>query len=156
LYETSNIRSIAQVIQVSSDTFEIPIDADDVEDGGWVSELADRPETPTSRVGLQKIEIHEQYAQPRLTQKVLDDAAIQIDLWLSNKIADRLSRKENTAFVTGDGTGKPKGFLAYGPTAVTTSDKDGRPWGKLQYFATGSATGFPVVSGAHGTYDNPD
>ena len=47
------------------------------------------------------------------TQKLVDDAAIDIEAWLSGKIADIFSRKENTAFVSGNGVGQPRGILTY-------------------------------------------
>lgn len=36
-----------------------------------------------------------------------------LDEWLVSEIADKFARMENTAFVTGDGVNKPKGFLTY-------------------------------------------
>ena len=41
--------------------------------------------------------------------KLLDDAMFDVETYLAGKIADRLSRMENTAFITGNGIMKPRG-----------------------------------------------
>src|SRR5262249_17535719 len=104
----------------------------------------------------QKIEVWEQFAEPRATQRALDDAARDIEGWLAGKIADKLIRTENSGFVTGNGIDKPKGFLSYAANATIQDDKAPRKWGGLQYVPSGSAAGFPVVSGTAGTYDDAD
>ena len=50
--------------------------------------------------------------RPRATQKMLDDAGFDIESWLSRKVTDKMTRFENTAFVVGDGSQKPRGFLS--------------------------------------------
>ena len=61
--------------------------------------------------------MNELYAFPKQTQKFLDDAP-NAEAWLANKVADKLARLEATAFVTGDGVKKPRGFLTY-PAGTT-------------------------------------
>lgn len=141
LFETSPIRSIASVLTISSDAVEFPTDTNSAVSGGWVGEKQTRPETATPEVGEARIPVHEQYAMPKATQKLLDDASFPVETWLADKIADIFMRTENAAFVTGDGVSKPRGFLDYGSDATTDNDED-RNWGILQYVATGDATGF--------------
>lgn len=112
-FETSPIRSIANIITTANESVEIVIDDDESASGGWVSETGSRDDTSNAQVAILKIEVHEQYAQPKISQKLLDDASIDIEAWLSNKTQDILIRTENSAFVTGNGAGKPKGFLTY-------------------------------------------
>ena len=50
------------------------------------------------------------------------------------------AEQEGTAFVTGDGTNKPKGFLAY--TKVANASW---AWGKIGYIATGVGGAFPAT-----------
>ena len=50
---------------------------------------------------------------PAATATLLDDAAVNIDEWLADEVEQAFAEQEGTAFVTGDGTNKPKGFLAY-------------------------------------------
>lgn len=53
------------------------------------------------------------YASPAATQSLLDDALVDLDEWLAAEVEDAFAAQETTAFVTGDGTNKPKGFLSY-------------------------------------------
>ena len=80
---------------------------------GWVSEMGARPATPTPEVGKWRIPVHEMFAMPEASQKVLDDSQMDLEGWLDGKIADRFTRAENAAFVSGTGVDRPRGFLTY-------------------------------------------
>lgn len=153
LFETSDVRSVANVVTISTDSLEMPTDTNQSTSGGWVGEKESRSETATPQVGVQRIVVHEQYAEPHITQKLLDDAAINVEGWLAEKTADILIRTENTAFVSGSGSGRPRGFLDYKTASVTTADGS-RAWGVLQHVTTGAAGAFPTVSGS--TASDPD
>ena len=61
---------------------------------------------------------------------MLDDAAFDVEAWLASEIATEFARAEGAAFVAGNGTNQPKGFLA----APTSAAADGvRPFGTLQF-----------------------
>ena len=124
IFETSPIRNFANIESTSSDTFEVLIDDDEAASGGWVGETQSRSTTGTPRIGLLTIPVHEQFAQPKATQKMLDDAGFDIESWLSGKTTRKLSRDENTAFVNGDGSQKPRGFLQLPAWAGTTYERN--------------------------------
>ena len=140
LFDTSPMRQVASIVTIGTDRLEIPKDLEEGTSGGWVGETATRAATATPEVGLQEIPVHEQYAMPKATQKVIDDAQFPIESWLSGKIADKLVNTENAAFVTGDGVGKPRGFTDY--SSVTAEDS-ARPWGKLQHVLSGGSGVIP-------------
>lgn len=112
VYETSPMRNIATVETISTDALEIPEDLNEA-DSGWSSERAARTETSTPQIGVRRIPVHELYAMPKATQTLLDDSRIDVESWLSMKIADKMSRIENASFINGDGVGKPRGILTY-------------------------------------------
>ncbi|UCF50261.1 MAG: phage major capsid protein [Thermoplasmatales archaeon] len=112
-FETSPMRSVATVITTASDHVELIIDDDEATSGGWVTETSTRTNTAEPNIGLLQIYTHEQYAEPKITQKLLDDAGFDVAAWLQGKINNKLGRTENTAFVSGDGAGKPRGILDY-------------------------------------------
>lgn len=112
IFETSPLRPVCSVVTTTSDTWEMVVD-DDEFSSGWVGEVETRAVTDTAEVGLIKIPVHEGYANPKATQKMLDDAGFDIEAWLNGKVARKLGRQENTAFVSGDGSKKAKGFLSY-------------------------------------------
>lgn len=138
LYETSDIRAVAAQQTISTDRLE---GTNDLQEGsaGWVGETAARPATGTPQVGKWEIPVHELYAMPEATMKLLEDASIDVGAWLAGKVADKMARMENSAFVNGDGVGKPRGFLTY---SVATTKDSTRPWGTLQIVKTGTNGGF--------------
>ena len=138
--ETSPMREIARVQRTNSDAFEFPIDVNDATTGGWIGEADERGATDTPKIGLQRVETFEQFAQPEVTQKLLDDSSFDVEGWLAEKIADKLGRDEDAAFVVGNGSSKPRGFLDYGDTATAEKD-EARKWGILQYVPTGTDGG---------------
>lgn len=130
IFETSPMRKLCAVEIIGSDTLEI-IDDHDEAFAGWTSETASiTSDTATPVIAKKVIPVHELYAQPKATQKLVDDSSIDIEAWLSTKLADVFSRKENAAFVNGDGVGKPRGILTY-PSGTT--------WGKIEQINSGSS-----------------
>jgi HK97 family phage major capsid protein len=110
--ESSPMRQLATIETIGTDKFEVPIDDDDVGDG-WVGEEELRPETTTPTGRTQVIEVMEQYAKPKATQRLIEDAVMSVENWLATKVADRFRRREASAFITGDGVKRPKGILSY-------------------------------------------
>lgn len=116
-FETTPMRQIADVTPITSDAIIFDADNDEFEDGGWVGEKATRPITGTAKREQIRIDANEQFAQPRATQKSLDDI-VDVEAWVARKVGEKLSRTSNTAYVIGDGDNKPKGFLTYEAWAV--------------------------------------
>lgn len=112
IYETSPIRAHANRQAINGTEIEFPLD-DQQADAGWVGETEDRPDTATPQMAVLRIPVHELYASPKATQKLLEDSGINISMWLAMKVARRFGRVENTAFVSGDGSLRPRGFLDY-------------------------------------------
>lgn len=144
LRETSAMREIASVITITSDRIKYPVDRDDV-GYEWVGETTTRSETTTPQVGELEIPVHEISAKPKSTQNLLDDAGFDVESWLNGKLGDRFARAENTAFVSGNGTSRPRGFLT--GTPVTTADAS-RSFGVLQYIGTGVSGDFAASNKA--------
>lgn len=113
VYETSPIRQYADVQTITSDALEGINDLDEA-DASWVGETETRSgNTGTPQGGIWRIPTHEQYAEPKATQKLLDDSGVDIENWLAMKVSDKFARSENTAFVTGNGIHRPRGFTTY-------------------------------------------
>jgi len=110
--ETSPMRQVANVITIGTDALEGIHDLNEAT-SGWVGETEARTETAAPKIGEYRIPVHEQYAEPHATQKLLDDSLFNIEEWLAQKIAERLARMENESFIHGNGVKKPRGFLTY-------------------------------------------
>jgi len=121
VYDTSPMRRFASQQTIGTDRLEGFFDIDEAS-SGWVGEQGSRTETGTPDLGKYEIPVHELYANPRLTQKIIDDAEVDMESWLADKVQRRFARDEATAFVNGDGVLKPRGFNTYSlGTPVSTS-----------------------------------
>jgi HK97 family phage major capsid protein len=129
VFETSPMRQICSIQTISSDSLEILEDRAEAA-AGWTTESGATSDTTTPTMAKKSIPVHELYAQPKATQKLIDDSAIDIEAWLADKVSAIFSKKENTAFVSGDGVGKPRGILTYA---------SGTSWGQIEQVASGSS-----------------
>lgn len=120
ILETSPMRQVANVITIGTDSLEGVNDLSEAT-SGWVGETETRSETAAPKVGEWRIPVFEQYAEPHATQKLLDDAMFDVEAYLAGKIADRLSRMENAAFINGNGVKKPRGILTYAAGVPSSS-----------------------------------
>ncbi len=138
LFAISPIRSIAGQRTISSNVYKKPIMTTGPATG-WVGETAARPETSSPVLDALSFPAMELYAMPSATNVLLEDSAVNLDEWLASEVEQAFAVQEGTAFVTGDGVNKPKGFLAY--TAVANASWT---WGNMGYIASGAAGAFPA------------
>jgi HK97 family phage major capsid protein len=136
IHELSPLRPLARVMSISTSSAEILLNKKDPE-VGWAAETAARNETAAPELVKITIPVHELYAKPKATQKLLDDAAVNVEEWLVKKVAEKMAQLETRAFLHGDGNGKPKGILAY-----ETVTGDAWEWGKVEKLVTGEKGAF--------------
>ena len=148
-YETSPMRQHADAATISGGALEGPTDRDEA-DCDWVSETGTRAETDTPQVGNWRIEPHEMYAKPKVTQRLLDDAAFNVEEWLTRKVTERMGRKENTAFIVGTGVGQPRGLFSY--TTAATADSS-RAWKVMEHVKSGANGAFATSDPANYLFD---
>jgi HK97 family phage major capsid protein len=135
----SPLRELARVETISTDTLDV------IEDAGlaaasWTTETGAVSETSSPQIGKHSVTTHEMYAQPKATQKLLDDAAIDVEGWIAEKVGEKFAAMEATAFISGSGSGQPKGILSY--TAGTS-------WGQVEQVNSGvsaSLTGDSIIN----------
>lgn len=105
---------------------------------GWIGETDARPETDASKLGQIEPFMGEIYGNPQATQTMLDDAFFNVEDWINSELAIEFAEQEEIAFTSGNGTKKPKGFLAY---ASTLDPDKTRAFGTLQHILSGAAAG---------------
>uniref|UniRef100_UPI0035B36E2B phage major capsid protein n=1 Tax=Paenirhodobacter enshiensis TaxID=1105367 RepID=UPI0035B36E2B len=147
LHSTASIRQIATVVNVEATSYDVLVDKTDL-GTGWASETAALTETATPQIERISIPLYELAAMPKASQRLLDDSAFDIEGWLAARIADKFSRAEAAAFITGNGVDKPKGFLSH--TMVANASW---AWGALGYVATGAAGDFAATNAADAIVD---
>jgi HK97 family phage major capsid protein len=77
------------------------------------------------------------------SQRALDDSGYDLARLIEEEGSRAIAEAQNGAFVSGNGTDKAKGFLAY--TQAATDDGT-RAFGEIQYVPTGVAGGFKTAS----------
>ncbi len=138
LASISPIRAIANVVKVGSAGYRKLVTSGGTP-SGWSGETDGRPETATPTFNEVAPPMGELYANPAASQAMLDDANFDVEEWLAGEIATEFARAEGAAFVSGNGTNRPKGFLS---GAVATTGDTARVFGTLQYLPTGAAGAF--------------
>ena len=136
LSAASPIRALATVRQVSGAVLKKPFATSGMA-AGWVAETAARPQTNNAQLAELSFPTMELYAMPAATSALLDDAAVDVESWIASEVDLVFGQQEGTAFVSGDGTNKPRGFLSYTNVADASW-----AWGGLGYIATGAAGAF--------------
>ncbi len=125
IYESDPIRQLASVESITTSELEYMVDVDEA-GAGWEGETETGSETDTPDFAMKKIPVYTMYAKPKATRMLIEDSGINIETWLANKVGARFSRIEAAAFVSADGTNKPRGFLKYssGTTHKTVEQID--------------------------------
>jgi len=134
IFETSPLRQVANVERTSAKSIDILID-DNEAAARWVGEGASGGETDTPELGQKVIAAHKIEADPRMTTEMIEDAYLDVEAWLSGKVADKFARTQNSSFVNGTGVNQPRGFLTYPAQAVSGTYERG----KINQVAMGTA-----------------
>ncbi|KQP29435.1 phage major capsid protein [Methylobacterium sp. Leaf100] len=147
LARLSPIRALATVRTISGGQYKRAVSVTEAV-SGWVAEAAPRPQTDAPTLSELSFPAMELYAMPAATQTLLDDAIVDIDAWLADEVETVFAEQEGTAFVTGNGISRPRGFLSHDTVANSA-------WvpGKLGFIATGAAGAFPAANPADVLFD---
>lgn len=128
LSDESEMRAICTVKKIGSNEYKKLVSV-----GGALvnhgEEGTARTETATPKLEEVSIKLYPIYAYPKTTQEILDFSDLDVLSWLTDEIKDTFVETEELDLISGNGTKKAKGFLAY-PQAVK-ADKD-RPFGTLE------------------------
>lgn len=149
--KVSPIRANSRVISISTAGFK-KLFTDRAVGSGWVGETASRPATSTPTFAQLDFTPGEIYANPAISQQMLDDAAIDLEVWLSDEVDTEFARQEGIAFVGGDGVNKPYGVLTYVTGAANAAK---HPWGAIGVKNSGAAAAFTADGFIDLFYDLP-
>lgn len=134
----SPIRAASTVVNVSSGDYRF-LSASGNFEAGWVGETDARPETATNTLAETRVPMGELYANPHASQWALDDAAFNLEAYMADEIAISFAKKENAAFIGGDGVNKPMGIMT---TSGIASVKSGVAY-------TSGGAGMPTTGDAY-------
>lgn len=125
-------RDIANVTRINSDHLEIVKQMSHA-DAGWANETTLGDETKTAEISKINITAYEMYARTQISQRLIDDAVIDLENWLMANIKQRFELLEEEAFINGSGENMPMGFMSYGKVS-----QENWQWGKLAELRTGT------------------
>lgn len=149
VYESSPVRQNASATTISTDALEGVEDLGEA-GAGYAGEHAAGSDTTTPQVGKWRIGVHWIDTEPKATQQLLDDAAVDVEGWLSSKVADKFARFENAEFVTG-AANRIRGFmLGYTQTEDTGS---GVTWGEVGFVKSGASADFASTNPGDKIFD---
>ncbi|SLN54498.1 Phage capsid family protein [Roseisalinus antarcticus] len=140
LSSTASLRAVANVVQVNATSFDVLIDHAEA-GAGWGSESAAVSETGSPQIDRISIPLFELNAMPKASQRLLDDSAFDVDMWLAERIAAKFARAEADACINGDGAEKPRGIMDY-PTVANNAWS----WGNIGIVKTGTDGDFDAIS----------
>lgn len=111
---------------------------------GWVGEVAARPATTNPELKPLVFPHGEIYANPGVTQNLLDDADFNLAQWLADEVSEEFAKQEGVAFISGNGVNKPRGLLTYVDGAASD---DHHPGGNITVVQSGQAAALPNGDG---------
>ena len=121
--EAENVfRQLAKVIRTSSGDRKIPVVATKGT-ASWIDEEGAYLESDDS-FGQVSIGAYKVGTMIKVSEELLNDSVFDLEAYISREFARRIGAKEEEAFFTGDGSGKPLGVLAAtggAETGVTTA-----------------------------------
>ena len=103
------VRSLAHVITTASGSHKIPVVATKGT-AAWVDEEGTIPEGDDA-FGQQLIGAHKVATMIKVSEELLNDSAFDLEAYFRTEFARRIGNKEEEAFLTGDGSGKPMGIF---------------------------------------------
>ena len=115
VFETSPLGQMAETINVNTQAMTFALDDEELL-VAQASEVDFRGETGTPEFGEVRIDTHELFAKPKATLQVLEDSTLNLESWLSGKVATKMARDRNAAFIIGNGEKTARGILDYADT----------------------------------------
>lgn len=117
LEEENVFRQLAKVIRTSSGDRKIPVVATKGT-ASWIDEEGAYLESDDS-FGQVSIGAYKVGTMIKVSEELLNDSVFDLEAYISREFARRIGAKEEEAFFTGDGSGKPLGVLAAAGGAET-------------------------------------
>jgi len=119
LEDENILRTLAHVITSSSGDKKIPVVASNGE-ASWVDEGAAIPES-NDTFGQVNLGAHKLATLLKISEELLNDSAFNLEQYAAKEFGRRIGRGEEEAFISGNGTGRPTGFLNTAQVGITAA-----------------------------------
>lgn len=118
------MRELATVKTISGDSYPFLVRSTGA-GASWTTETGTRSATGTPTYAERRITPFEIYANPPISQQLLEDAAFDAEAEVNDAVAEEIRNQENDKFFNGTGSGEIQGILA-GTTVDDASWEDGK------------------------------
>ena len=119
LKDENIIRSLATVITSSNGEKKIPVVASHGS-AEWTEEGSEYKESDDS-FSTVLLGAHKLSTIIKVSEELLNDSAFNVESYIAEEFGRRMGAAEESAFINGDGSGKPTGFLQNGETGLTAA-----------------------------------
>ena len=116
------IRTRSHVITTSGGTHKIPVVASKGE-ASWIDENGAYPEDDDTFSQV-NIDAHKLGTIIKVSEELLADSAFNLESYFSQEFGRRMGRKEEEAFINGNGSSKPTGILQTAEVGITAAKAD--------------------------------
>lgn len=140
----SPMRKVCRIQATSGEKVQMPSLANDTS-VYWATEQASFTDSNDPTTGMIEIPVHEQRALLKVSQQNLEDSQFNLEDFMKERMMKKFAQSEGTAFIAGNGVGKPQGILSY-PTKATSSYSGGSAGlnnvtDAIPYVLSGAGTG---------------
>lgn len=118
------MRELATVKTISGDSYPFLVRSTNA-GASWTTETGTRSATGTPTYAERRITPFEIYANPPISQQLLEDAAFDAEAEVNDAVAEEIRNQENDKFFNGTGSSEIQGILA-GTTVDDASWEDGK------------------------------
>jgi HK97 family phage major capsid protein len=108
----SNMRKICRIQQTKGESVEMPSLKSDAS-AYWATEQSSYSASTTPTVSMIKIPVHEMRGLLNVSEQNLEDSMFDLEGLIKERLALVFAQLEGTAFIQGNGVGKPRGIKNY-------------------------------------------
>ena len=136
LVEVSPVRGVAEIVITNSTDYSKIVNRRGTA-SGWGNENTTVSDTDAPILAKISPPTGVLWARPAVTNLFLADSMFDAEAFLNDNVATEFAFQESSAFITGDGVDKPRGFTTYSTAATTDAT---RAFGTIEHLAAASAT----------------
>lgn len=119
----SPMRKICRIQQTSGEKVQMPALANDAS-AYWATEQSAFTDSTDPTVSMINIPVHEMRGLLKISEQNLEDSMFDLEALIKERLGLKFAQTEGTAFISGNGNGKPRGILSY-PTKASSSYSGG-------------------------------
>lgn len=145
----SPMRSVCRPMQTSGEKVDMPNLANDTT-AYWASEQQSFTDSSDPTLAMINIPVHEMRGLLKISEQNLEDSLFDLETFIKTRLGLKFAQKEGQGFITGTGSGQPRGILSY-PIKASSSYSGGSA-GKnnvtdaIPYVASGQAANITADS----------